>query len=136
MAALPPRDFLNYVPSALPGCRAPHAWLHDGSSLFDHFGQGLTLLSQPSAASACLHAAQRDAKALCIPLTTLASDNPAVTVLYPRKLTLIRPDQHIAWAGDTWPERDDFDVLAMATGQTAKVGTSTPVSTSTTTAIA
>ena len=133
---LPPRDFLNYVPSALPGCRAPHAWLHDGSSLFDHFGQGLTLLSQPSAASACLDAARRDAQALRIPLTTLAADNPAVTVLYPRKLTLIRPDQHIAWAGDTWPERGDFDVLAMATGQTAEVGASTPGSTSTTTAIA
>ena len=31
-------------PSAYPGCLAPHAWLADGSSLYDHFGVGLTLL--------------------------------------------------------------------------------------------
>ncbi len=34
----------NYQPSAHPGCLAPHAWLEDGSSLYDHFGQGFSLL--------------------------------------------------------------------------------------------
>ena len=33
-----------YVPSAHPGCLAPHLWLADGSSLYDHFGAGFTLL--------------------------------------------------------------------------------------------
>ena len=33
-----------YVPSAHPGCLAPHLWLADGSSLYDHFGPGFTLL--------------------------------------------------------------------------------------------
>ena len=112
-----PRDFLNYVPSAVPGSRAPHAWLHDGSSLFDHFGQGMTLLALPTAASACTRAALRDTAALNVPFTLLLCDNPAVRALYPRRLTLVRPDQHIAWSGDTWPARNDFDVLAMATGQ-------------------
>lgn len=112
-----PRDFLNYVPSAVPGSRAPHAWLHDGSSLFDHFGQGMTLLALPTVASACTRAALRDAAALNVPFILLPCDNPAVCALYPRRLTLVRPDQRIAWSGDTWPERDDFDVLAMATGQ-------------------
>ena len=117
---LPPvRDFLNYVPSARPGSRAPHAWLHDGSSLFDHFGQGMTLLALPGAADACTKAAACDAAALHIPFTVLQSDNPAVGCLYARRLTLIRPDQHIAWAGDAWPARVDFDVLATATGQLA-----------------
>ena len=116
-AAAAPRDFLNYVPSALPGSRAPHAWLHDGSSLFDHFGLGLTLLALPNADAACLEAAQSDADTLGIPLKVLRLDNPALPRLYPRRLTLIRPDQHIAWAGDTWPARADFDVLAMATGR-------------------
>ena len=113
----PPRDFLNYVPSAVPGSRAPHAWLHDGSSLFDHFGQGMTLLVLPTASSACSKAAARDAAALNVPLTLLPCDNPALRALYPSLLTLVRPDQHIAWRGDTWPDRDDFNVLAMATGQ-------------------
>ena len=45
------------------------------------------------------------------------SGNPAVACLYLRRLTLIRPDQLIAWTGDVWPACDAFDVLAMATGQ-------------------
>ena len=112
-----PRDFLNYVPSSAPGGRAPHAWLHDGSSLFDHFGAGFTLLAWPTAPQASLQSALRDAARLGVPLKTLRCDNPAVPSLYLRRLTLIRPDQHIAWADDAWPEREDFDVLAMATGQ-------------------
>ncbi|MES2399288.1 MAG: FAD-dependent monooxygenase [Pseudomonadota bacterium] len=111
------RDFLNYVPSPLPGGRAPHAWLHDGSSLFDNFGQGFTLLALPSAAAASLDAAGADAQRLGIPLKLLQLDNPALPGLYNRRLTLIRPDQHIAWTGDVWPSAEDFDVLAMATGQ-------------------
>ena len=34
----------NYQPSAHPGCLAPHAWLDDGSSLYDHFGPAFSLL--------------------------------------------------------------------------------------------
>ncbi|MES2280801.1 MAG: FAD-dependent monooxygenase [Pseudomonadota bacterium] len=111
------RDFLNYVPSSAPGGRAPHAWLHDGSSLFDNFGQGMTLLVLPGAANASLEAAARDAARLAVPLKVLQLDNPALPALYNRRLTLIRPDQHIAWAGDVWPAAEDVDVLAMATGQ-------------------
>lgn len=111
------RDFLNYVPSSIPGGRAPHAWLHDGSSLFDNFGQGLTLLALPAATPASLEAATRDAARLGVPLKVLQLDNPALPSLYNRRLTLIRPDQHIAWTGDVWPAAEDFDVLAMATGQ-------------------
>ncbi len=111
------RDFLNYVPSSAPGGRAPHAWMHDGSSLFDNFGQGFTLLALPAAALSSLDAAEADARRLGIPLTIFQTDNPAMPALYNRRLTLIRPDQHIAWTGDVWPAAEDFDVLAMATGQ-------------------
>ena len=72
----PPRDFLNYLPSALPGARAPHAWLHDGSSLYDHFGTGFTLLALPSAAEACVAAAERGAARHRVPMKTLRCDNP------------------------------------------------------------
>ncbi|WP_051676277.1 FAD-dependent monooxygenase [Polaromonas glacialis] len=117
-----PRDFLNYVPSSLPGGRAPHAWLHDGSSLFDHFGAGFTLLALPdssasTSSAAAVQAAACDAARLGVPLTILQPDNPALAALYARRLTLIRPDQHIAWTGDAWPDRENFDVLSMATGQ-------------------
>jgi hypothetical protein len=40
----PPEHVSDYRPSACPGCLAPHAWLADGSSLYDHFGSGFTLL--------------------------------------------------------------------------------------------
>ena len=116
-ASCAPRDFLNYVPSSMPGSRAPHAWLHDGSSLFDHFGPGLTLLALPAADAICLQEAAHSADAMNIPLKLLRSDNPALPRLYLNRLTLIRPDQHIAWTGDVWPAREDFDVLAMATGR-------------------
>ena len=111
------RDFLNYVPSSAPGGRAPHAWLHDGTSLFDHFGTGFTLLVLPDAGEAFIQATVRDAARLGVPLKVLPSDNPALGALYKHRLTLIRPDQHIAWAADAWPSAQDFDVLAMATGQ-------------------
>ncbi len=112
-----PRDFLNYVPSSVPGGRAPHAWLHDGSSLFDHFGAGFTLLVRQGTSDAAFSAAMRDASRLGVPFKVLHIDNPAVVSLYDEPLTLIRPDQHIAWAGTTWPTHAGFDVLAMATGQ-------------------
>src|SRR3546814_11720980 len=34
----------DYVPCASPGSLAPHAWLPDGGSLYDLFGDGYTLL--------------------------------------------------------------------------------------------
>lgn len=40
----PPEHFMLYVPSAHPGCLAPHLWLADGSSLYDYFGPGFALL--------------------------------------------------------------------------------------------
>jgi 2-polyprenyl-6-methoxyphenol hydroxylase-like FAD-dependent oxidoreductase len=99
-----PRDFLKYVPWAEPGFRAPHVWLHDGSSLYDHFGMGLTLLlSRPGAqASSAAAQAQEEAQRLGIALTVFQPESPGVAALYGRALTLIRPDQHIAWTGDVW----------------------------------
>lgn len=110
-----PRDFLNYVPRAEPGCRAPHAWMHDGSSLFDHFGLGLTLLVSSSGEQAGVETAKADALRAGIPLKVIHPDEGGIRCLYPSALTLIRPDQHIAWAGDVWTE----DVLSHVTGLAA-----------------
>ena len=44
-SAPPERHFSLYIPSACPGCLAPHLWLEDGRSLYDLFGQGFTLLA-------------------------------------------------------------------------------------------
>ncbi len=103
----------DYVPSAEPGCLAPHRWLADGSSLYDHFGQGFTmLLLDPSAKAAAVRAEEQAAR-LNIPLKTVEIDDPDVVALYGAPLVLIRPDQHVAWRGDA----TDPNLFAHVTGR-------------------
>ena len=89
-SAPPPRHFKDYVPSAHPGCLAPHAWLADGSSLYDHFGAGFTLLITDDSAAPSSNTR--------LPLKVLRE--PSVRDLYQARYALIRPDQHVAWRGD------------------------------------
>lgn len=114
-SAAPARDFINYVPSSRPGCLAPHAWLHDGSSLYDHFGPGFTLLAQ-GADEAAIAAARAQAERCGVPLKVLQPSEPGVASLYPTRLTLLRPDQHVAWRGDAWPSTGTA-LLQQVTGQ-------------------
>src|SRR5258706_4956903 len=103
-SAPPPRDFRNYVPSAHPGCIAPHAWLDDGSSLYDHFGKGFTLLATDGQDAAL--------SSNGIPLKVVRQ--AGLRELYGARCALIRPDQHVAWRGnEPGPE-----VLNIAAGRT------------------
>ncbi len=111
-----PPDFINYVPSACPGHLAPHAWLHDGSSLYDHFGPGFTLLDSARTASTDSEAALRAARDAGVPLTAIRPAEPGLPGLYPTRYTLIRPDQHVAWRGNEWPQ-DGKALLLQVTGQ-------------------
>ncbi len=98
----PPEHFMLYVPSAHPGCLAPHLWLADGSSLYDHFGVGFTLLiaeGKIEQAGALRAAAQRRN----IPLTLLPSPDARLHRRYEARFAIIRPDQHVAWRGDALP---------------------------------
>jgi 2-polyprenyl-6-methoxyphenol hydroxylase-like FAD-dependent oxidoreductase len=98
----PPDDFETYQPSACPGCLAPHHWLTDGSSLYDHFGPGFTLITTPDDADAAseLVAAAADRG---IPFEIFRHDDPVIAALYQSRYTLIRPDQFVAWRGDIIP---------------------------------
>lgn len=97
----PPLSMTHYVPSARPGCRAPHRWLADGSSLFDHFGKGFTVLRlDASLSTAGLEAA---AAARGVPLKVLTLEDGELLGLYEQPLALIRPDQHVAWRGSNEP---------------------------------
>jgi 2-polyprenyl-6-methoxyphenol hydroxylase-like FAD-dependent oxidoreductase len=95
----PTRDFINFVPSACPGARAPHAWLHDGTSLFDHFGAGYTLLATREANEAGIATLRHAAQAAGVPLTVISPPLPVLADLYQAAYVLIRPDQHVAWRG-------------------------------------
>lgn len=97
-------DYINYVPSSRAGCLAPHAWLHDGTSLYDHFGAGLTLLvsdvDTDDQAQELLASATNEG----IPLKILRPSESGIGNLYPHRFTIIRPDQHVAWRGNDLPK--------------------------------
>lgn len=97
----PPLDSMHYVPSSHPGCVAPHFWLDDGSSLYDHFGSGFTLLTKNQADHPEVEQAKADALAIGMPLEVVRIDG-AADALYEQTYTIIRPDQHVAWRGASW----------------------------------
>lgn len=96
----PPPDVANeYVPTARPGGRPPHAWLPDGASLYDTFGPEWTLLALHTDTAEAAHFAAAAAE-LDIDLRIVAP--PAadtLLALYQAPLTLIRPDHIVAWRG-------------------------------------
>ena len=109
-APLPER----FVPSTRPGTRAPHAWLADGRSTLDLFGDGFMLLrlgTDPADAAALIDAA----KARGVPLHAIAI---ARCRSLPRsmkaKLVLVRPDGHVAWRGDACPAEPGLSSTACA----------------------
>jgi hypothetical protein len=91
----------HYTPSTVPGCRAPHLWREDGSSLYDAMGEGFTLLRfDPLVDVAALEAA---ARARGVPLKILDIEKSAA-ISDGHALVLSRPDQHVAWRGHRLPE--------------------------------
>ena len=120
----PPKPMIrDYVPSAAPGCLAPHAWLPDGRSLYDLFGTGFTLLVFEKGELADVTQARREAEESGTPLTIVAIDDPAMARLYEAKRALIRPDQHVAWRGAAWPAAG---LLATASGRSSSVMSDAP----------
>ncbi|HVR90594.1 MAG TPA: FAD-dependent oxidoreductase [Novosphingobium sp.] len=109
---VPPHNSEVYRPEARPGCLAPHAWLDDGRSLYDLFGQGFALVAAADADPDEIDKATADARALGVRLTVVQPSGVAIAKLYGAKLTLVRPDQHVAWRGDQWN-----DALIRATGR-------------------
>jgi 2-polyprenyl-6-methoxyphenol hydroxylase-like FAD-dependent oxidoreductase len=91
----------DFTPSTVPGCRAPHLWIEGHRSLYDALGSDYTIVRvDPKAhVSGIIEAAAQRR----VPLAIIDVDTPDARALYPRKLTLIRPDQHVAWRGDEEP---------------------------------
>jgi 2-polyprenyl-6-methoxyphenol hydroxylase-like FAD-dependent oxidoreductase len=110
----PPPDKPNeYVPTACPGGRAPHLWLADGRSLYDTLGFEFTLLKlggKPADAAPFQAAAQ----AMNMPLAVVPLATEEARDLYESDLALIRPDQIVAWRGNS--SADAAVVLRQAAG--------------------
>jgi hypothetical protein len=96
----PPDAANTYQPTACPGGRPPHVWLDDGRSLFDLFHSEWTLLvlGQASVDTAQFAGAAAD---LGLDLKVVQVSQAAVRQAYEAPLVLIRPDQIVAWRGDT-----------------------------------
>ncbi|HWM44794.1 MAG TPA: hypothetical protein VNP36_20335, partial [Burkholderiales bacterium] len=100
----PPPDRPNeYVPSACPGGRPPHLWLPDGRSLYDLFGFEWTLMAFTSSTVPALP-----------DLKILELKNEAARELYGADRVLIRPDQIVAWRGNS--DRDAHEAFRRLTG--------------------
>jgi hypothetical protein len=115
-ATAPPPDAPNsYQPTATPGGRAPHLWLGDGRSLYDTLGFEFTLLALGArpADTAPFRAA---AAALNMPLAVVPIPGNEARDLYGADLALIRPDQIVAWRGNS--AADASGVLRRAVGRT------------------
>jgi hypothetical protein len=84
----------------VPGCRAPHLWLSGGRSLYDALGPGYTLVRNDSAIDPA--PLLRAAKERGVPLALVDLDGAEPTA-YDQPLTLVRPDQHVAWRGQAAP---------------------------------
>lgn len=96
----PPYSMYDFTPSTVPGCRTPHVWLSGERSLYDVMGFGFTLLrfDRSIPVDRIIGAAEkRD-----VPLSVLDIDE--ATPAYVHKLLLSRPDQHVAWRGNTQPD--------------------------------
>jgi 2-polyprenyl-6-methoxyphenol hydroxylase-like FAD-dependent oxidoreductase len=98
-----PPDVPNtYVPSTVPGCRAPHVWLAPSRSTLDLFGKGFALLgfdADPSDVAVIAAAAHTRG----VPLVYTPVDHKDAAALHARRLVLVRPDGHVAWRGDGAP---------------------------------
>jgi 2-polyprenyl-6-methoxyphenol hydroxylase-like FAD-dependent oxidoreductase len=80
-----------------PGYRLPHRWLGPGESLYDHLGRGFTLLgdvNSPAGRRLVVAAAAHN-----VPLVQIAMNEEDRDGLFSDPLSLVRPDQHVAWTG-------------------------------------
>jgi len=99
--APPAYTLCGFTQSTVPGCRTPHLWLRDGTSLYDLLGDGFTLLRfDPQLDVTALSNAAADR---LVPLKVADIDEPEAASFYDCKLLLSRPDVHVAWRGDKLP---------------------------------
>ncbi|KAK9782758.1 putative FAD-dependent monooxygenase [Seiridium cardinale] len=97
-------DPRRYVPTTRPGARAPVVRLSDGSSIFDRFGKGFTLLnfdSKNETASQAFRSAAQLIPHLPLSIVELPDEGHAQSI-WGADLTLIRPDQFVSWHSVGW----------------------------------
>lgn len=102
-----------FTASTVSGCGTPHFWLRDGRSLYDAMGDGCALLRFDSR----IDVTPREAAAAerRVPLKVIDVTREEAGEPYRETLILARPDQHIAWRGETLP-RDPMELIELKRG--------------------
>ncbi len=100
-AAQPSYSMNSYTPSTVPGCRTPHFFREDGSSLYDAMGPEFTLLRLDRDIDVTALAGAAQARG--VPLRIVDLPKPLPPAYGGGSLVLSRPDQHVAWRGDELP---------------------------------
>lgn len=110
---LPAEDPIRYVPSAAPGALLPHAWLAGSSSLYNALGTGFTLLADAGtlggvpaddAFAPVLAAAARQGIPATVTAVGCSDDGTPLSRIWGANAVLVRPDQHVAWRGNSADE--------------------------------
>ena len=101
--AAPAYSMGSFTPSTLPGCRAPHFWLNDGTSLYDLLGNGYSLLRFDQRID--VKELLQKSAAHNIPLNVIdLHDQSQRSAAYQHALVLCRTDQHVVWRGNELPQ--------------------------------
>jgi putative polyketide hydroxylase len=111
-------SYSDYIPSATPGCRAPHVWLGKPEatlSTLHLLGPAFTLLAAPQGASWCDLAGEA-AAGLGAPLHIYRIGSPGLADLggfadsyglAQDGAVLVRPDGHVGWRSASGPRSGD-----------------------------
>jgi 2-polyprenyl-6-methoxyphenol hydroxylase-like FAD-dependent oxidoreductase len=105
----------RYIATTQPGRRAPHAWLHKGVSTHDHFGRAYVLVDAVGTPDARQEALRATAVERGVPFEIVCWNHNDLPRVYERRYVLVRPDDTIAWRGDSLPA-DIAELLSTITG--------------------
>ncbi len=109
----PPYSMAEFTPSTVPGCRTPHVWLRDGSSLYDQLGPEFTMIRVGSREP--VDDVVESARRRGIRLDIVDLPDECASDIYDRTFVLSRPDRHVAWRGNRAPKDTDH-LLDLVTG--------------------
>ena len=120
----------TFIPSSLPGCRAPHVVLPDYESTIDLFGKKFVILII-GGEETDLDTLKEQLKERGVPFDSYSYPPlPELVELYDRKYFLIRPDGVVAWRGDFHPSQAEAKrIVSTVIGDVAPKRLKPPITT-------